>query len=145
VLIGLASLAAIDFAGFVTMVADPELTARVIPALAGAQILGFVVIGFAVVTGSQEFNSPPGDANEPRSAGKQWIPWLFGFLALLSFMRAGLALLYLAGEEAHRRSWVSPITGAVMGSFFLWLAILAGRSGSKARSKEETSNSDQVP
>jgi hypothetical protein len=113
------------------MVVDPDITARVIPALVGVQILGFVVIAAIVVTSRRDYTSAVEADREPERAGQQWVPWLYGFLALLSFLRVGLALLYIAGEEGHRHSWFSPIAGAVMGGFFLWLAFLAGRSASR--------------
>jgi hypothetical protein len=113
------------------MVADPDITARVIPALGAVQIFGFVAIAAILVTTRRDYTSAVETDRETDSTGKQWVPWLFGFLALLSFMRVGLALLYIAGEEGHRHSWFSPIAGAVMGGFFLWLAFLAGRSASR--------------
>jgi hypothetical protein len=135
-IIGFASLAVFDLAGFVTMVANPDLTARVIPALAGVQILGFIAIAITFVVSRQEYIPVEKPDGEVEGTGKQWVPWLFGFLALLSFLRVVLALLYIAGEEGHRHSWLSPIAGVVMGCFFLWVAVLARRSGSKRASKQ---------
>ncbi len=132
-IIGVATLAALDLAGFITMVSNPDLTARVIPALVGVQILGFVVIAAIVVTSRQEYVLAGTVDGEPGQTGKQWVPWLFGFLALLSFLRAIFALLYIAGEEGHKHSWFSPIGGAVMGCFFLWLALKARPSASKGK------------
>lgn len=139
-IIGFASIAILDFAGFITMIAIPDLTARVIPALAGVQIFGFLAIAVIVVTGRREYISE--EANRDAGTGKQWVPWLFGFLALMSFMRVGLALLYMAGEEGRRHSWFSPVAGTAMGCFFLWLAVLAGRSVFRGKSKQKTTDSN---
>lgn len=122
-IIGFASLGTLDLAGFVTMVANPDLTARVIPALFVVQIFGFIAIAFSVVASKQEYTSAEVMDRDFAGIGRQWVPWLFGFLALLSFLRVILALLYIAGEEGHSHSWFSPIAGAVMGCFFLWVAV----------------------
>lgn len=127
-----ALLAALDVTGFITMVANPDLTARVIPALVGVQILAFLAIAAIILRSKEDYTAAAETDSGPGGKGKQWVPWLFGFLALVSFLRVGLALLYIAGAERHRHSWIGPIAGTAMGCFFLWLAILAGRSGSKA-------------
>jgi hypothetical protein len=130
-IIGFASIAALDLAGFITMVANPDLTARVIPALVGVQIFGFVAIAAIVVTSKREYTAAADADKATERTSQRWVPWLFGFLALLSFLRVGLALLYIAGEDSHRHSWFSPIAGTAMGCFFLWLAVLARRSASR--------------
>jgi hypothetical protein len=132
-IIGFALLAVLDLAGFITMFVNPELTERVIPALVGVQLLGFAAIAAIVVTGKRELTSVVVGNDGLGMTGKGWVPWLFGFLALLSFLRVGLALLYIAGEEGHKHSWFSPIAGAMMGGFFLWLAIKSGREQSKGQ------------
>lgn len=137
--IGIASIASIDLAGFVTMIANPDLTERVIPALAAVQIFGFVAIAAIIVMGKRDYTLGGEDGSESGATGKLWVPWLFGFIALLSFMRAGLALVYIAGEEGHKHSWFGSIAGTVMGCFFLWLAILAGRSAPRRKSREKIS------
>ncbi len=142
-IVGFTSIAILDFAGLITMIANPDLTARVIPALVGVQILGFVAIAAIVVTSKREYTSAVEADSGLGRTGQQWVPWLFGFLALLSFLRVGLALLYIAGEDWHSRSWFSPIAGIAMGCFFLWLAVLAGRSASKGKSRENSSGANQ--
>jgi hypothetical protein len=137
-IIGIATLAAFDLAGFVTMVANPDLTARVIPALVGVQILGFIAIAVIVATRKRDGISSAGPDGEAGGTGRQWVPWLFGFLALVSFLRVGLSILYIAGETWHKYSWVAPTAGAAMGGVFLWLAFVAGRS--KRGPKGRTSN-----
>jgi hypothetical protein len=122
-IIGVASMAVLDLAGLVTMVAAPDLTARIIPALFGVQIFGFVAIAAIVVTSKREYVSAEEADRQFWGTGRQWVPWLFGFLALLSFLRVILALLYIAGEEGHSHSWFSPIVGAAAGCFFLWVAV----------------------
>jgi hypothetical protein len=138
--IGIATLAVFDLAGFIVMVANPDLTARVIPALVGVQLLGFIAIAAIVVTSRREYISAAEADREPGGTGRQWMPWLFGFLALVSFLRVGLSILYIAGEAWHRYSWIGPVAGAAMGCFFLWLALLAGRSISKQGSKGKISD-----
>lgn len=140
-IIGIATLAVFDLAGFITMVANPDLTARVIPALVGVQILGFIAIA-AVVVKSRREKISAGVDTETGGTGRQWITWLFGFLALMSFLRVGLSILYIAGETWHRYSWVAPTAGAAMGCFFLWLAVVASRSASKCGSKGRTSGTN---
>jgi hypothetical protein len=134
-IIGVASIATLDLVGLITMISNPVLTERIIPALGAVQIFGFVAIAAIVVTSRREYTSETEADKEHGSTGKQWVPWLFGFLALLSFLRAGLALLYIAGEEGHSHSWFSPISGMAMGCFFLWLAVSAVRSASRRESK----------
>jgi hypothetical protein len=110
-IIGIASIAVLDLAGLVAMIAAPDLTARVIPALFGVQIFGFVAIAAIVVTSKREYASAEELDRQFGGTGRQWVPWLFGFLALLSFLRVILALLYIAGEEGHSHSWFSPNPG----------------------------------
>ena len=136
-LIGVVSLAACDFAGVIAMVLDPDITARAIPCACWG-----TDSGVRCDCGDHRDRKTRGGTPQQWSlierlkrVGQQWVPWLFGFLALLSFLRVGLALLYIAGEEGHRHSWFSPIAGAVMGGFFLWLAVLARRSASSGESK----------
>ena len=128
-LIGVGSIALLDLAGFVTMVVDPDLTERVIPALVGVQIFGFVAIAAIFVLSRRLDASTVEDDGGPGTTAKEWMPWLFGFLALLCFIRVGMAILYIAGEEWHRGSLIPPIAGIAMGCYFVWLAISAGRSG----------------
>lgn len=121
VIIGFATIAVLDLAGLFTMLADPDLTARVIPALGAVQIFGFIAIAaIFMMSGGQYISTAEADS---MSGGRQWVPWLFGFLALLSFLRVLLALLYIAGDQGHRHSWFSTIAGTVMGAAFLWVAI----------------------
>jgi len=144
-IMGVSSIAALDLVGLVTMIVNPDLTARVIPALFGVQIFGFVAIAFIVVMGRREYISTSEADSEDDGAGKQWVPWLFGFLALLSFLRVILALLYIAGEEGHRHSWFSLIAGALMGCFFLWIAVKARPSASKGKPKEKAAGPVNSP
>ncbi len=137
-IIGFASIAVLDLAGFVTMVANPDLTARVIPALFGVQIFGFVAIAVIVATSRREYISAEEADKDFAGIGRQWVPWLFGFLALLSFLRVILALLYIAGEEGHSHSWFSPIAGAAMGCFFLWVAVKTKPLALNGKLKERT-------
>jgi hypothetical protein len=110
------------------MVVNPDLTPRIIPALAGVQIFGFVAIAAIFVMSKRADTSAAEVDGEPGTTAKEWMPWLFGWLALLSFMRVGLALLSIAGEEWHRGSWIPPVAGTAMGCYFVWLAISSGRS-----------------
>jgi len=111
------------------MVVDPDLTERVFPALVGVQIFGFVAIAAIFVLSRRLDASTVEDDGGPGTTAKEWMPWLFGFLALLCFIRVGMAILYIAGEEWHRGSLIPPIAGIAMGCYFVWLAISAGRSG----------------
>lgn len=138
-IIGFALIAALDLAGFITMVANPDLTARVIPVLGCVQIFGFVAIAAIVVMSKQEYISVDEADREFEGTGRQWVPWLFGFLALLSCLRVILALLYIAGEEGPGHSWFSPIAGAVMACFFLWLAVKTRPLASKRKPEEDGS------
>lgn len=137
-MIGFASLAALDLAGMITMIADPDLTARVIPALFGVQIIGFIAIAAIVMASKREYISAEEADREFGGTGRQWVPWLFGFLALLSFLRVILALLYIAGEQGHSHSWFSPVAGAVMGCFFLWMAVKARPLASKGKPRDKS-------
>ncbi len=53
IVVGAITLAAFDSSGIITMIVAPNLTPRVIPALAGIQIFGFVVIAFVSIIRSQ--------------------------------------------------------------------------------------------
>ena len=135
-LIAIGSLVIIDLTGFITVVADPELTERIIPALFGMQIVGFFVIATVVVTGNQNYVSAMKAGAESRGTQRyirQWVPWLFGFLALLGFLSSGLGLLSMLGEEQHLHSWFNPIAEAATGCIFVLLAIMTGRSVSKTK------------
>lgn len=138
-IIGFASIAALDLAGLVTMVASPDLTDRVIPALFGVQIFGFVAIAVVVAASKPEYISAEGVDKEFEGTGRQWVPWLFAFLALLSFLRVILALLFIAGEEGHSHSWFSPLAGAAAGCFFLWVAVKTRPLASKGKPRERSS------
>jgi len=113
----------------ITMIIHPDLTPRVIPALAAIQIFGFVAIAVILVTSKRDYTSAP------QGTGKQWLPWLFGVLALVNFLRVGLGFLYIAGGHRHFRSWLIPFAEIGLGCFFLWLAVLSGRSSSRTESK----------
>jgi hypothetical protein len=126
-IVGVASIAALDLAGFIAMVANPDLTPRVIPALAGVQIFGFVAIAAILVMSKRADTSAVEADGESGTTAKEWMPWLFGWLALLSFIRVGMALLSIAGEEWHRGSWIPPVVGTALGCYFVWLSISAGR------------------
>jgi hypothetical protein len=112
------------------MLTSPTLNDRVIPALGAVQIFGFVAL--AVFVGTSKDTVSTESDREFKETGKQWVSWLFGFLALLSFIRVILALLSIAYSEGHRHSWFSPEAGAVMGCFFLWLAVKARTGGTSA-------------
>jgi hypothetical protein len=135
-IIGVALIAVLDLAGLVTMIADPDLTARVIPALFGVQIFGFVAIAVIIAASKQEYVAAEEADRQSGGGGRQWVPWLFGFLALLSFLKVILALLYIAGEMGHSHSWTSPIVGATAGCFFLWVAVKTRPLASKGKPKE---------
>lgn len=130
-IVGLAWIAVLDLSGLITMVANPDLTARVIPALFGVQILGFVAIAAIVVTSKREDIAPEKPGREFGKA-KQSLPWLFGSVALTSLLGAALELLSIAGKEG-RHSWFGLIAGSAMGCFFLWLAIMSRRSASRSK------------
>ena len=136
-IIGIASIAVLDFAGIVTMIANPELTARVIPALFCVQIFGFIVIAAIVMASKREYISAELADRESGGTGRQWVPWLFLFLALLSFLRVILTLLYIAGEEGHSHLWFSLIARVATGCFFLLLAFKTKPLASKETSKRE--------
>jgi membrane associated rhomboid family serine protease len=140
-IIGLTLIAALDSIGLATMVANPDLTERVIPALAAVQIFGFIAIAVVVIRSKREYTSTDSAGESSAGNGMQWVPWLFGFLTLMSYMRVGLTLLYIACEEPQKRSWFSPIAGTIMGCFFLWSAIKSGRPVSRKERKETADDS----
>lgn len=55
--IAIASITVVDLAVMITMFANPDLTDRAIPALALAQILGFVAIAIIVVKNKRDYTS----------------------------------------------------------------------------------------
>jgi len=73
-MIGFASIALLDLAGFVTMVANPDLTARVIPALFVGQIFGFIAIACIVIASKREYVSTEEADKTFGGIGRQWVP-----------------------------------------------------------------------
>ncbi len=127
-----------DFIGFIVMFTYPNLTPRVIPALAGVQIFGFIAMAILVVTTRRDYISPEPGRSVSAATGNEWVPWLFGFLAMVSFLRVILAIFYIAADTGKRHSWFSPVAGALMGCFFLWLALKTVRSTSDKGGKGDS-------
>jgi len=53
--IGMVTLGALDTIGVVSMIVNPDLTERIIPALVAIQIVGFIVIAIVYMIRTQTF------------------------------------------------------------------------------------------
>jgi hypothetical protein len=118
------------------MIADPDLTARVIPALVGVQILGVVLIAAISILKSQSGDGTQGS----RGASKEWAIWLFGFLAMLYFFRAVLSIFYMMGNRWHKYQIFVPISEIAITVFLVYLAYLVRRSIRRRTAKENEDN-----
>jgi hypothetical protein len=130
----IALLATLDVLGIITIVAVPDLTPRLIPALVAVQILGFIGIALTSMRGvpSQE-NVSLSDASSSSVSG-DWKFWLVGGFALLFLLRALLAVAYMAGRGWHGHQAFIPGAGFLISCYLLYLAYrLRKRSSLKTK------------
>ena len=97
--IGIVILGCLDAMGLVTLIANPELTERIIPALAGIQIVGFVAIAFIYWCRTQwneMETSLSGDASTEAEIAKKpkWrrMRWLWFAIAVVGILQTPNAI-----------------------------------------------------
>ncbi len=129
-ILGIAILAGLDILGVITMIADPDLVERVIPALACVQIFGFVVIAFVSINAHRNDKA---DSSAVQSSSKEWVLWIFGGIALLYFMRAGLAAFAIAADGSHSRGGTDSHGAACHGRLFSPVDLLGAAVNEKKR------------
>ena len=136
---GVVTLGALDMTAIVIMIANPALTARVIPALVAIQILGFIAIP-VVYLSRRSKQTGTGESHEsPSHRSKEWAIWLFSGLAMIYLFRALLALAYVAAHGWHRRQTLVPAAGIAITCYLLYLAF-AIRKRMRTKSSEVKEN-----
>lgn len=98
--IGFISLGILDILGIVTMVANPDWTERIIPALAAVQLLGFVVIAI-VYWGRAQWNemetsfSSDASTEAERAKKPKWrrVRWLWFAVAVGGILQTPNAII----------------------------------------------------
>jgi hypothetical protein len=134
-IIGVVTLAVLDLMAIITMIVNPDLTARVIPVLALIQIVGFVVIPVSMVRAHRR--SATGEAQgTSASSSKEWMIWLVCGFAMIYLVRAVLAIVYMSVHGWHRYQIFVPIAGIAITGYLLYLAFLIRRSIRKKSSGE---------
>lgn len=116
VVIGFIALGVLDILGVVTMVANPDWTERIIPALVGIQLFGFVVIAFVYWSRAQwneMETSLSGDALE-RAKKPKWrrMRWLWFAIAVVGILQTPNAIIN-AIQLVRSNHWMALI--AVLG------------------------------
>jgi hypothetical protein len=132
-IIGAVTLAVLDFMGIVTMMVDPDLVERVIPALVGIQIVGFVVT-VVFMANAQRQNGTGESQSASASSSKEWMIWLVCGFAMIYLVRAVLAIVYMSVHGWHRYQIFVPIAGIAITGYLLYLAFLMRRSMRKKSS-----------
>src|SRR5579862_2043528 len=96
---GIIALGSLDLTGLVTMVVNPDWTARIIPALVGIQLLGAVVIAFVYWCRGQwsemETSLSSGASTESENAKKpRWrrTRWLWFAIAVVGILQTPIAI-----------------------------------------------------
>ena len=140
IVIGISVVAFIDVVVVMTMFAIPDLTGRLIPALAGIQILGFIAIAFVSATCKMLAGPLEESQNDPGSSPTQWTPWLLGGMAMLLVMRATLALLVASANGRDKGGFLAPIWFTAAAAFLLFLAFRVRQSNRRKESGDTTAD-----
>ena len=100
IVIGFVSLGILDILGVVAMVANPELTERIIPALVAVQLLGLLVIAFVYWSRAQwkemEISLSAGASTELERAKKtKWrrMRWCWFAIAIVGISQTPSAII----------------------------------------------------
>ena len=98
--VGFIALGILDILGLVTMVANPDWTERIIPALAAIQLFGFLVIAFVYWSRAQwneMGTSLSGDASTEAERAKKpkWrrVGWLWFAIAVVGILQTPNAII----------------------------------------------------
>jgi len=136
-IIGGAILFVLDMAAVITMIANPDLTARVIPALVAIQILGFIGIAAAYLSRGQKLDEAGESQGNQSRSSKEWAVWLFCGLAMIYLFRALLAIGYIAAHGWHRKQLLVPSAGIAITCYLLYLAFAVRKRMRKKNSVEK--------
>ena len=128
---GVVVVAILDLICFVSMIANPDWTDRMIPALIGIQMLGFTVIGFVYWNHKVDES----DSAEPQQTSSNlvtgFLPWILGFVVLLLVMQAGLELLAAWGQPDHTHGLVWTVRDIVGAAFLAYVIYRMKRKATK--------------
>ena len=134
-LIGIAILFVLDTVAIITMIANPDLTARVIPVLFAIQILGFIGIAAVYLT-RQNPDQTELQGSQSRSS-KEWLIWLFSGLAMIYLFRAFLTIGYMVVHGWHRQQLLVTCAGIAITCYLLYLAFAVRKRTRKGNSDKK--------
>ena len=124
--IGILTLGVLDLIGIVTMVANPDWTERIIPALVGIQLFGFIVIAFVYWSRAQwneMETSLSGDASErakkPKWRRMRWLWFAIAVLGILQTPNAIINAIHLVNSD--RRMALVALLGFAIRFGMIWL------------------------
>jgi len=139
-LIGIAILFLFDLAAIITMIANPDLTARVIPVLFVIQLLG--VIGIPAVYLTQQKRKPTESQGTQSRSSKEWLIWLFSGLAVIYLFRALLTIGYMAFHGWHKQPLLGTCAGMAITCYLLYLAF-AIRNRTRKKNHDRQGDGEQ--
>jgi len=120
VIIAVIILVMLDFTTMIAMIISPNLTFRLIPLLVLIQIVGFIAIAAIYLLGNGDSVELSGK-DENTSSLKDWRVWLLGWIAMLFFFRALLAIAYMAGHGWRGYQAVGPLVGIIISCYLIYL------------------------
>ena len=132
-IVAIATLALLDFAGIIAMIFSPDLTARLIPALVGVQILGFIAIA-TICLRQRPKEGVADDETNSGSPSKDWRIWFICGLAMLFLFRALLAAGYMAAHGWRAHQLIVPVAGFLISCYLLYLAFAIKRRAKRRKS-----------
>ena len=131
--IGLIALGIVDILGVVTMVANPDWTERIIPALVGIQLVGFVVIAFVYWSRAQwnemetslsgDVSTKSESAKKPKLRRTRWLWFAMAVVGVLQTPNAIINAIQLVKSD-HRMAVVAVLAFAIrFGMIWLFLKL----------------------
>jgi len=134
--IGMVTLGALDTIGVVSMIVNPDLTERIIPALVAIQIVGFIVIAIVYMirtqtqqgtgtppVGSTDSLSESEKAQRPRWRRMRWLWLAIAFFGILQTPIAIISAIHDANTD-HRLAPVMVLAFAIrFGMIWLFLKL----------------------
>lgn len=120
-LITVALLVMLDVAVLVAMVARPNWTERLIPALVGIQILFLIIIAlvlYVIHASAENWTSKP----QTTAKRNRWVVPLFITLGIFYLVRSLAALVYFALHGGSGTSVIVPLAGLPISMYMFFLA-----------------------
>lgn len=122
------SLALLDFTGIGMLFAFPDLTDRVMSALALIQLVGFILIIVVSMKRDGNESSYSETVGKDSTGYKKWLVVLFGGIATLYLLRALLEFLNMSVYGWRRSYGAASIAWIALSIFFFVLAFLTRRA-----------------